>query len=244
MLAKRTQVRAAARPKKPIRNLHSGTNGFSRPWRYPAARSNPPAFSALTAGVVRSLPPSMVSTLEGHEDPKLRLVAEVLRCRGNVQMKARGASMLPSLWPGDLLTIQRAARDKVVPGDIVLVMQDSRFFVHRLVEISRDADCLSWITRGDGMPNNDPRVAAPELLGRVIAVSRGNRSFVPSRRASLLNSALAWTLCRWGRLRNLALRFHAMRMHEDLRGVRRLIRGVFSAGPGFSEVPPSRAPLP
>ena len=148
--------------------------------------------------------------------------------------------MLPSLWPGDLLMIQSAAHDEVVPGDIVLVMRDDRFFVHRLVETRRDAECLSWITRGDGMPNNDPPVAASELLGRVTGVSRGNRSFVPSREVSSLNSGLGWALCHWDRLRNLALRIHAIRMQEGLTGVKGFVRGVFSPGHAFSGVSRTR----
>jgi hypothetical protein len=182
--------------------------------------------------------------LEPRENPKLALAAEMLRRCGNLQMKVWGASMLPSLWPGDLLTIQSAAHDEVVPGDIVLVVRDDRFFVHRLVETRRDAECLTWITRGDGMPNNDPPVAASELLGRVTGVSRGNRSFVPSREVSSLNSALAWTLCRWDRLRNLALRIHATRVQEDLTGAKRFVRGVFSAGNWLPGISPTRTPHP
>ena len=188
--------------------------------------------------------PSMPSPMEPREDPKLALAAEMLRRCGNVQMKAWGASMLPSLWPGDLLMIQSASHYEVVPGDIVLVVRDDRFFVHRLVETRRDAECLSWITRGDGMPNNDPPVAVSQLLGRVSGVSRGNRSFVPSREVSSLNSALGWTLCHWDRLRNLVLRIHAIRVQEDLTGAKRFVRGVFSAGNGLSRVSPTRAPHP
>jgi Peptidase S24-like len=145
------------------------------------------------------------------EDPKLGLAAEMLRGGGTVRLKAWGTSMLPSVWPGDLLTIQSAAHDEVVPGDIVLVMRDSRFFVHRLVATRQDGDCLSWITRGDAMAQNDPPAAASELLGRVAGVSRTSRSFVPSRRVSLLQFALAKMLCHSDRLRVLALRIHAAR---------------------------------
>jgi hypothetical protein len=127
-------------------------------------------------------------------------------------MKAWGTSMLPALWPGDLLTIQSAAHDEVVPGEIVLVMRDNRFFVHRLIEERKVGDRCSWITRGDAVPQDDPPASEFELLGRVTAIRRGNRSFIPSRQVSLPSSALAWTLCRWDRARGLALRMHAVRM--------------------------------
>ncbi len=152
---------------------------------------------------------------ENPEDPKLGLAAEMLRSRGTVRLRAWGASMLPSVWPGDLLSIESAAHDEVVPGDIVLVMRENRFVIHRLVETLRDQDRFLWITRGDAMPHNDPPAAESELLGRVAGVCRAHRSFVPSRRVSLLDSALAWMLCRWDRFRNLALRIHAARLQTN-----------------------------
>ena len=57
------------------------------------------------------------------------------------------------------------------------------------------------------MPQNDPPVAASELLGRVAGIGRANRSFVPSRRVSLLQSALAKMLCHSDRIRVLACSF-------------------------------------
>jgi hypothetical protein len=177
--------------------------------------------------------------LKSREDHKLGLAAEMLRCHGTLQLKAWGTSMLPSVWPGDLLTIQTAAFDEVVPGDIVLVRRDNRFFLHRLVERRRVQDCFSWITRGDAMYDCDPPAAASELLGRVAGIRRGNRSFVPSRRVSQLHSVLAWMLCRWGRFRNLALRMHAGRLWAGRTRAGRLIRGVFGAVCGIASISPS-----
>jgi hypothetical protein len=178
--------------------------------------------------------------LEDRENPKLGLAAEMLRCHGAVQLKAWGTSMLPSLWPGDLLTIQSAAHDEVISGDIVLVKRDNRFLVHRLVERRRVRDCPSWITRGDAMPHNDPLAGASELLGRVAGVRRGNRSFVPSRRISRLHSTLAWMLCRWDCFRSLTLRIHAACLQAGSTHARQSFRSVFGAVRGISGTTPSR----
>ncbi len=117
-------------------------------------------------------------------------------------------SMLPAVWPGDRLTIQRAVYDEIAAGDIVLVLRDHRFFIHRLVGWQLGRDGLLSVTRGDAMPQDDPPAAASEVLGRVASIRRGNRSFVPGRRVSMLHSTLAWMLCRWSRFRSLALRIH------------------------------------
>jgi Peptidase S24-like len=171
----------------------------------------------------------MPDTMEVCGDvPKLRLTAEMLRCGRMVQFKAWGTSMLPSLWPGDLLTIQSVAHDEIVRGDMVLVMRDNRFRVHRLVEKPQVEGHILWITKGDAVPRNDPPVAASELLGRVAGVRRGNRSFVPTRRLSMLHSALAWTLCRWDHFRSLALRIHAARLQASPTRAGQFFRGVFA----------------
>jgi len=152
--------------------------------------------------------------------------------------------MLPAVWPGDLLTIQSVAYDEVVPGDIVLVLRDNRFVVHRLVEKRRGQDCLSWITRGDAMPHCDPPAAASKLLGRVAGIRRANSSFVPSRRVTQLHSALAWRLCRWDRFRNLTLRIHAARLRAGSTRPGQFFRNAFVAVRGLAGIAPSRTSHP
>ena len=148
---------------------------------------------------------------EDRELSNLNLAIETLRRRGEVRLRAQGMSMLPSLWPGDLLTIQAVNQDEVIPGDIVLVMREKRCFIHRLVGMQFSENGVRVITRGDAMPHRDPATSS-ELLGRVIRVQRANYSFVASSRVSLVHSVAAWLLCRSGRCRSLAMRFHAARL--------------------------------
>jgi len=153
----------------------------------------------------------MSSRLELRDYPMLLLAAEILRGGGTVHVKAWGNSMLPTLWPGDLLTIQRAAFEELLAGDIVLVLRNGRFFIHRFVEKQEVQDRLSVVTRGDAMPDSDPPASASQLLGRVAVVRRAERIFVPARRVSPFHSALAWALCHSDRIRTLTLRMHEAR---------------------------------
>ena len=41
------------------------------------------------------------------------LVAEVVRSFGEVRLKVTGGSMLPAIWPGDVITVRR--RDLTAP---------------------------------------------------------------------------------------------------------------------------------
>ena len=118
---------------------------------------------------------------EPREDHRLNLAAEILESGGVIRLQAFGASMLPSIWPGEVLVIESKTGQEIVSGDIVLIARDGRFFVHRLI----GRRCSYWITRGDSMPRNDPPSAAPELLGRVSAIHRKRRVVIPQPGVSL-----------------------------------------------------------
>jgi len=142
---------------------------------------------------------------ELHERHKLELVAEVLASGGTVRLQVLGTSMLPSIWPGDVLRIEPKPRPEILPGDIVLVARRSRFFVHRLLE----KQSSGWIARGDSLPRHDEPIAELQVLGRVSLIHNKNGMIVPNRRRSLFSRTLAWMLCHWDSFRNLALRMHS-----------------------------------
>jgi signal peptidase len=153
----------------------------------------------------------MTPDQDSREDIKLDLASEALGRGGEVRIRAQGTSMLPAVWPGDLLTIEGAPYEQIAPGDIVLARRDNRFFIHRLIERRQDRGGVLWITRGDAVPQNDPPALASQLLGRVTGIRRAQRDFVPSRRVSRMNSAVAWMLCHWDRFRSICLRMHSLR---------------------------------
>jgi signal peptidase len=140
-------------------------------------------------------------------DHKLDLAAEVLRAGSSIRLQALGTSMLPAIWPGDVLCIERKPGDEIVPGDIVVVAREGRFFIHRLIE-KHDSE---WVTRGDSLPQNDPPVEEVQVLGKVSFIQRKAGAWVPSARTSRPKRALAWMLCRWDLLRNVVLRVHSLR---------------------------------
>jgi len=208
--AAKARSRKQPPPKSPIRSLPFVTSGFSRPWRSRAAKSAPRNSSVALTSTLRNVPPSTPTARDLCEDPRVDLCTEILR-QGVVRLRLRGVSMLPSLWPGDLLTIEGTSHDEIIPGDLVLVMRHNLFFVHRLVETRRGPCGLSWITRGDALLHNDFPVDRSELLGRVVEICRAERTFVPDRKMSMLDSVLASIFCRFDRIRSLALRIHAAR---------------------------------
>jgi len=154
----------------------------------------------------------MPVTSEIREGHKLDLAAEVLRSGGTIRLQALGTSMLPSIWPGDVLSVENKSGEQAIPGDIVLVARDRRFFIHRLIEKHNSR----WITRGDSLPQNDDPVAEAQVLGKVSAIHRRGHAVIPGRRLSLLRRALAEMLCHCDSFRNIALRIHSFQRRGSI----------------------------
>jgi signal peptidase I len=113
---------------------------------------------------------------DGGSAVKCELAAEVLRAFGTLRFTATGWSMLPAIWPGDTLLVDRVSSDQVRVGDVVLVGRDGRLCAHRVVRAAaEDAGKPHWITQGDAMPAADRPVNGDELLGRVAHVIRAGR---------------------------------------------------------------------
>lgn len=106
---------------------------------------------------------------------KCDLAGEVLRSFGSLRFAATGWSMLPTIWPGDTLVVERVTSERVSVGDVVLVGRDGRLCAHRLVSRETNSGNSQWITRGDSMPGPDQPVAESELLGRVAYLIRAGR---------------------------------------------------------------------
>ena len=62
------------------------------------------------------------------------LAAEVLRSFGRLRLGATGASMLPAIWPGDILSVHSHNVAEALPGDIVLFGRPGKLVAHRGVE--------------------------------------------------------------------------------------------------------------
>ena len=143
---------------------------------------------------------TLTTTVNGH---KLELAVEVLTSGHSLRLRALGTSMLPSIWPGDILSIKPTTEQEIAAGDIVLVARQNRFFIHRLIQ-KRDS---CWITRGDSLPQNDDPFTSCEVLGRVSLIHKKKKIVVPEA-PTLFSRAFGWMLCHSDTFRTVALRVH------------------------------------
>jgi len=118
---------------------------------------------------------------------KCELAAEVLRSSGTLRLRVTGWSMLPTVWPGDTLLIERVDPKAVPEGDIVLFGRDRRLFAHRVLKNERSV----LVTRGDSMRTPDSPVDETEFLGRVSSIVRNGKWIKPRRTLRVQKRAIA-----------------------------------------------------
>lgn len=145
---------------------------------------------------------------------KCDLAGEVLRCSGSLRLGVTGWSMLPTIWPGDSLLIERAGWKDVGMGDVVLFGRDHRFFVHRVIAKSASAGVI--LTQGDGMRRPDQVVKSSELLGRVSFILRGGRRFEPRCSLHFYERIIAALVCRFYWPARILAELHVMGQQEQI----------------------------
>jgi hypothetical protein len=153
----------------------------------------------------------MQLTREASDTGKLAMAADLLRSQCSVRLRALGTSMLPALWPGDLLTIEPFRAAQAVAGDIVLVVRDGRFFIHRLIQIGGGCSSADWITRGDAMPAYDPPAFVEQMTGRISRIERNERELTLPHRLPMLSRQFAKLIAHSDFLRSAVVRAIAFR---------------------------------
>jgi len=130
------------------------------------------------------------STSDAESAARCELAAEVLRSCGLLRFPAIGWSMLPAVWPGDTLVVERVSQDQVRVGDVVVVGRDGKLCAHRVIGTAGDPENPQWITQGDALPVPDRPVAGSELLGRVTYLIRGGKLIAVPAQLGLIDNLI------------------------------------------------------
>jgi signal peptidase I len=154
----------------------------------------------------------MPSVIDDRSRLKFSLAVKLLRSVGQARLAVSGGSMLPALWPGDILEIHHAASEDISQGDIVVFVRENRLLVHRVLRVNSGQDEVTVITRGDRSARVDAPVPANELLGRVQTIQRGQRNITP--RMSLWTKLAASVLRRSELLTRLLLHLAMLRRNS------------------------------
>jgi signal peptidase I len=128
----------------------------------------------------------------------VELAAELLGRLGEMRFVARGGSMLPTIYPGDCLTIKSIAWGEVRQGEIVLCQRNRTFVVHRVADIIEIEAAKLYVLRGDALTANDAPVPLNEILGRVDRVERRGKSFDPDKKLGISGRMIRAVLSNFG----------------------------------------------
>lgn len=144
------------------------------------------------------------------------LAAEVLRSQQILHLHATGHSMLPTIWPGDTLVIERLTGDEIATGEIVLFTRNGRFVAHRV--IANDGKVQ---TQGDAASRPDAPQACSGLAGKVSMIVRNGRLIELRDVRPATNRAWSALLRRSGLAARLVLKVHGIRLALRERVARR-----------------------
>jgi len=154
----------------------------------------------------------VADTLPSSGEVRLDLAAEVLRRFGEVRFVARGSSMIPSIYPGDLLTVRSQAIAEARYGHIVLALREGRFWAHRLIRKWRQGNHFVLATRGDALLDEDPSLDESQVLGRVTSIVRYGKPVEFARVNGFSTKLLRWAVRNSNALAKALLRRHSLRL--------------------------------
>jgi signal peptidase I len=85
-----------------------------------------------------------------------------------------GGSMLPLIRDGDQALVAHGHAG-VRRGDVIVFRREGQLIAHRVLHIYVGDDGPTFVTKGDNAPQLDSPLSADEVVGRVLAIERGNR---------------------------------------------------------------------
>ena len=88
-----------------------------------------------------------------------------------MRIKARGGSMIPFIWDGDVVLVSPAGAAEIRVGDVICYEPaPGRLLLHRVVRRSNG----QLVAKGDALPFTE-RVPQEQVLGKAVAIERGGR---------------------------------------------------------------------
>lgn len=117
-------------------------------------------------------------------------ITQQLEREGRIEVKLWGRSMLPWVWPGARLEIERCRDEEVELGDLVLLRNGSTLALHRVVQRHP-----RLVTQGDAFPEPDGSGAVIGFVSSLVAGTRSLQAPLPVVRLfnrGALASAIAY----------------------------------------------------
>ena len=107
------------------------------------------------------------------------LIREEMAQGTSLCFRVISGSMVPLIAAGDEIEVEQAGADRLRRGDIVLYTVGGAFHTHRLLARRRHGSATLLVTKGDTSLNPDQPWREEQLLGKVVAIKRRDRTIGP-----------------------------------------------------------------
>lgn len=172
------------------------------------------------------------------QDPVLGAVLDVWTQAGEKHyIPITGRSMFPLIRNGDQVLVAHGCAG-IRRGDVIIFRYDGKLVAHRVLRISKNEAGHMFLTKGDNVLQFDPPLRANEIVGRVLAIKRGEQQIALDTTIWRITGlfiaigTLTWMrLYGWGRFFvQRLLGFHSCSLtsflHRGMQFFLRLVRGT------------------
>jgi len=111
-----------------------------------------------------------ITSIEDYRQIAIKITKAEGQVGDQIRLRVISNSMAPLLKVGDKVIVAPNSPAELRRGDVIVVWRNDEFITHRLVTMQ---DGL-WYTKGDRSRHLDHPVTTDAVLGKVIAVQRGD----------------------------------------------------------------------
>lgn len=104
------------------------------------------------------------------------VILQQLRAGKKIALRISGRSMHPLIREGSSVSVEACDPESLSIGDIVTCERDEFYVTHRVLCVMRRSNGTIVLTKGDNELIIDRPVSTGQILGKVIAVKRGDQT--------------------------------------------------------------------
>lgn len=171
-----------------------------------------------------------------HDPAALEALQQRAAGGSTLMVRAFGVSMHPFIRNGEIIAVRATALDQLSPGDVIFFHHKNRLYAHRLIKWRPAANTveegLQLVTKGDSLKYADEPIAPSQIIGKVVAVCRGDEIVsLDSRRLKLTGKLIGKFSFLYGTLFDYAFSLRGrwisrMARFRIYRGLRKRLPGM------------------
>ena len=104
------------------------------------------------------------------------LILEQLRKEKKITLRVSGRSMYPLIRKGDPIYVGQCNPRVLSIGDIITFKKNDIYITHRVLWITRKGSNIGFMTKGDNEITVDTPVSPRHIVGKVVAIQRGDQT--------------------------------------------------------------------